>query len=170
MPYTLIYLVLFVILSLPQAPSRPGEQSVDKYYRQDAGATERPVSVYKMLTSAGDGLTLERPLRVLHAACLSPPAVHVGWQMYINLMRNLLGVVRMQRGVLQQPHTLTKARKKRKTRTHTCRRTRVGVGIDCRYVHACARVCAQRHVATSAEQRTLLDYFNSVSFDWFRAL
>lgn len=34
----------------------------------------------------------------------------------------------------------------------------------------CTRVCTQTHVCTSAEQRTLLDYFNSVSLHWFRGL
>lgn len=56
---------------------RVGEQSLGSYWCQDEEATERQECVvYKMLPSAGEGLTLEWPQRVLHPACLAAKHVH----------------------------------------------------------------------------------------------
>lgn len=35
--------------------------------------------------------------------------------------------------------------------------------------HTCVKNKPKKHACTPAEQRTLLDYWNSVNFDWFRA-
>lgn len=104
-----------------------------------------------MLTSAWDGLTLGWPRRVLHSACLTAKHMHT------------LADVYKITGALSLVHTCS--RTTRKTDAHTfldtCGRLMTAV---------CTRVCTQTHVCTLAEQRTLLDYFNSLSFHWFRGL
>lgn len=119
---------------------------------------QEPESVYKIPISAGDGLTLEWPRRVLHLTCLAAKHMHTLADVY--------------KPTTAQPRTHMQKDKKAGTQwlqkhknMHPPVLRHMWETDDCRYT----RMCTQTHVYTPAEQRTLLDYLNSVSFDWFRA-
>lgn len=105
----------------------------------------------------GDGLTLEWPQRLVHAACLAAKHMHTLANAH-KPSEPAQPCARVQRDNTAVAHT-----EKKNMRPHVGRL--MWETDDCRYTP----ICTQTYIRTSAEQRTLLDCFNSVSFKWFRA-